>query len=55
MVFFGDLHEFLQVSGIGLFGENRSFFHLETPRLQETILSKINSMLTGKQCARYSF
>jgi hypothetical protein len=43
MVFFGEVHEFLQVSRIDLFVENRSYLHLETPRLQEIFLSKINS------------
>jgi hypothetical protein len=53
MIFFGEVHGFLPVSRIGLFGENRSYLPLETPTLQEIILSKTNSMLTGKQCAKY--
>jgi hypothetical protein len=31
-----------------------SSLHLEATRLQEIFLSKPNSMLSGKQCARYS-
>jgi hypothetical protein len=38
----------------GLFGANRAYPHLETPKLQEVFLSKTNSFLTGKQCAIFS-
>jgi hypothetical protein len=47
MVFFGEIHEFLQFRYIGLFKENRSYLHLETPNFQEVFLSKTNSILTG--------
>jgi hypothetical protein len=30
MIYFGEVHGFLQVSGIGLLGKNRSYIHLET-------------------------
>jgi hypothetical protein len=35
---------------------NKMSLHLENPDLQEVFLSKTNSILTGKQCARsYTF
>jgi hypothetical protein len=39
---------------MGLFGEKGAYFHLETPKFQEVFLSKTNSVLTRKQCARCS-
>jgi hypothetical protein len=33
-VYFGEVHGFLQVSGIGFFGKNRSYLNLETYRLR---------------------
>jgi hypothetical protein len=51
MVFFGVTHVFLHVCWIGIFGENRAYFHLEASKLQEVFLSKTNSILSGKQCA----
>jgi hypothetical protein len=53
-VYFGELHGFLQVRGIGLFGKNRSYLHLETYRMQEIFLSQTTSMLTGKKYTKYS-
>jgi hypothetical protein len=38
---------FLQLSGKGLFGKQRSYLHLEKPYLQEVFFSKTNSILTG--------
>jgi hypothetical protein len=49
--FFGEIQVLLQVSCIYLFGTNRTYLLLETPKLQEGFLSKTNSILTGKQCA----
>jgi hypothetical protein len=45
---------FFQLTQIGLFGANRVCLHLQTPKLQEILLSRANSILTGKQCARCS-
>jgi hypothetical protein len=49
MVFFGEIYGFLQLIWIYLFGANRGYFLLETPRLQEVFLSKTKSVFTGKQ------
>jgi hypothetical protein len=38
--FFGDVHVFLQLSRIGLFGTKRANLHLEKPTLWEVFLSK---------------
>jgi hypothetical protein len=54
MVFFGEMPVFLQLSWIGLFTAKRDKLHLETPKLQEVFLSKTNTFLIGKQCARCS-
>jgi hypothetical protein len=53
MVFFGEIHGLLKISCIYLFGTKRAYVHLETPKLQEVFLSKTNSILTGKKCARF--
>jgi hypothetical protein len=37
------------------FGTNWAFLHCKKPKLQEIFLSKTNSILTGKQCARCYF
>jgi hypothetical protein len=50
-VFFGEVHVFLQLSWIGLCWAIRPYHHLETPKLQEEFLSKINSIPTVVQCA----
>jgi hypothetical protein len=55
MDFFGEIHMFLQLSRIGLFGTKRAYLHLEKPTLQEVFFSKTYSFLTGKLCARCSF
>jgi hypothetical protein len=34
-------------------GANRSYFHLETPKLQEVLFSKPKPILTGKLCATW--
>jgi hypothetical protein len=47
--FFEEMHVFLQVSCIGLFGGNRPYLHFN-PKLQEVFLLKTTSVLTGKQC-----
>jgi hypothetical protein len=39
--FFWELHVFLQLRWIGLFGTNRDYFHLEKPTLQEVFFSKL--------------
>jgi hypothetical protein len=49
MVFFIEIHVFLQLSGVGLFGAKKAFLHLRKYDLQEVFLSKNNSVLTGKQ------
>jgi hypothetical protein len=54
MVFFVEIHVFLHLSQISLFGANRPYLQLETLNLQEVFLSKTNSVFTGKQCVRSS-
>jgi hypothetical protein len=49
MVFFPEIHVFLQLSSIGLFGTNGAYLHLEKPKSQDTFLSKTKSILRGKQ------
>jgi hypothetical protein len=51
MIFFGEIHVFLQLCFIGLFGANTAYLHNENYELQEVFLPKSNSILTGKQCA----
>jgi hypothetical protein len=51
MVCFGEIHGLLDLSCIYLFGAKRASAHLESPKWQEVFLSKMNSILTGKQCA----
>ena len=51
VVLLGEVHMFLELSWIGLFGANIAYVHLETPQLQEVFLSKSNTILTGIQCA----
>jgi hypothetical protein len=43
---------FLQLCLIDLFGTKKAYLHLIKHKLQELLLSKTNSTLTGKQCAR---
>jgi hypothetical protein len=38
MVFFGEMHVFLQLSWIELFGANRVYLHLENYHLQAVFL-----------------
>jgi hypothetical protein len=38
---------FLQLTSIGLFGENRAHLHLETPRLQGVFLEKLTQYSQG--------
>jgi hypothetical protein len=47
IVFFREIHVFLQVNSIGLLETNRAYLHLETFKFQELLLSKTNSVLTG--------
>jgi hypothetical protein len=42
IIFFQEIHVFLQLSWIGLFGTKSVFHHLENPKLQEVFLSKTN-------------
>jgi predicted small integral membrane protein len=51
MVLLGEVHMFLELSWIGLFGANIDYVHPETPQLQEVLLSNSNTILTGIQCA----
>jgi hypothetical protein len=48
------MHVFLQLSWIGHLGIKWAFLHHEICDLQEVVLSKTNSILTGKQCSRCS-
>jgi hypothetical protein len=45
------LRVFLQLSSIGLFEEKRAYLPLETPKLNEVFLSKLNLLLTAKRFA----
>jgi hypothetical protein len=54
IVFFGEIHFSLQLCWVGLFETNHTYLHLEIPKHQEVFLSKTNSILRGKQCARCS-
>jgi hypothetical protein len=45
---FLEIHVFVQLSWIGLFGANRDYLHIENYDLQEVFLSKTNSILTEK-------
>jgi hypothetical protein len=49
---FVELHVFLHLSLIGLFGAKKGYLHLENYDFQEVFLSEPNSNLTRKQCAR---
>jgi hypothetical protein len=40
---------------MGVFGTNKASLHLVKPETQEEFLSKPNSVVTGKQFARFSF
>jgi hypothetical protein len=50
MVFIGEIHVFLQLRGIGLFGANTAYLHLETPNFPEVSLSKLSQFSQGKMC-----
>jgi hypothetical protein len=52
MIFFGEIHVFLQLRFIGQFGANTAYLHNENYDLQEVFLSKTNSTLTWVQFAR---
>jgi hypothetical protein len=52
---FREIHVFLLHSWICLFGVNRSYFHIETHKVREEFFSKTNSVVTGKQYARWSW
>jgi hypothetical protein len=54
MVVFGAIHVFLQLTWIGLFGRKRAILHLENYDLQDVFLTKISSVLMGKQCSTCS-
>jgi hypothetical protein len=51
MVVFGELHAFPALTWIGLFGAKSAYLHLEAPNFHEVFLSKVNSVITEKQCA----
>jgi hypothetical protein len=42
------IYVFLQLSGTGLLGANRAYLKVENYDLQELLLSKTNSIFTGK-------
>jgi hypothetical protein len=52
MVFFWEIHVFLQLSWTGLFERKWDFLQFENSDLQEVFLLKTSSILTRKQCAR---
>jgi hypothetical protein len=54
MVFFGEIHVFLQIRWLCLFGTKWDFLQFEKYDFQEVILSKTISILIGQQCATYS-
>jgi hypothetical protein len=54
MGFFGEIHVFVQLNWIGLFGTKWAFLHPENSDLQKVFLSRTNSVLTGKPCTRCS-
>jgi hypothetical protein len=47
MCFFGEMHVFLQLSRIGLFGTEGASLSLEKPTLQEVFLSNITQLVKG--------
>jgi hypothetical protein len=47
-MFFYEIHVFLQLRWTGLYGANRDYIHLETPKLEEAFLSKTIYIPTGK-------
>jgi hypothetical protein len=51
MVVFGELHAFPPLTWIGLFGAKRAYLHLESPNFHQVFLSKVNSVITEKQCS----
>jgi hypothetical protein len=53
-LFFWEIHVFLQLSWIYLFGVNRVYLHLEIPKLEEVFLSKTTLFSQG-QCSRCSW
>jgi hypothetical protein len=52
--FLSQIHVFLQVCWMGFFGPKCPFLSLENPNWKAVFLSKTNSILTEKQCARCS-
>jgi hypothetical protein len=52
-LFFGKIHELLQLRWVGICGENMDHVHLETPKGQKIFLSKTNSVLKEQQFARF--
>jgi hypothetical protein len=51
MVFFLEMHVFLEVSWIGIFGAQRVYLHHENYDWQDVFISKTKSIFTGKPCA----
>jgi hypothetical protein len=47
---FGEIHVFLQLSWVDLFGANRAYLHLETPKLEEVFLSKLALLSQETMC-----
>jgi hypothetical protein len=54
MLFFQEVHVFLQLSLTVLFGTKCAFLHFENPEGQAVFLSKTNSILTGKKSGTFS-
>jgi hypothetical protein len=52
MVFFWEIHVFLQKSWIILSAAHRAYIQLENCDLQEAYIAKTNSFVTWKQCSR---
>jgi hypothetical protein len=42
IVFFEEIHVFLQLSWLGLFGAKRAYLHFETPKLKEIFFFQKN-------------
>jgi hypothetical protein len=47
--FFGEIHVFLQLSWIGLFGAKRADLHPEKCKIQQVFLSKVTHILQGNK------
>jgi hypothetical protein len=54
MIFFREIHVYLQLRWKGLFGTNIVYHRIEIPKLQEVSISKTNSFLTGNLYCKFS-